>query len=175
MMTRSVKGALMIATAMILFGIVGPMAFAASIEGAGFISIDAADDDAEQQLFLKINEERLREGKHPLKRNPELDELARLKAWDMAHHHYFDHVSKRLGTVFDMLQSQGIAYKWAGENIARVPSAAVAHEAFMESADHRSNILSAGYTDVGVGVVRANGKIYVTQIFMRPRAAVTSS
>ena len=136
--------------------------------------VDAADDDAEESLLRWMNEERAREGREPLARRAALDELARLKAWDMARHGYFDHVSERLGTVFDMLREAGIDFKWAGENIARSPSAGAAHEAFMESPGHRSNILSAGYTDVGIGVVRAGGKLYVCQIFMKPRAHAVS-
>jgi uncharacterized protein YkwD len=88
----------------------------------------------------------------------------------MAERGYFDHVSPVLGTVFDMLRREGVAYKWAGENIARATSLVAAHQALMESPDHRANILSAGYTQVGVGVYRSGGKWHIAQIFMRPRA-----
>jgi len=185
-MTRAFNGVAAIAFAVLLFGSAVEMAVAASIGGSEFeitrivsadegIQVDVADDDAEWSLYRKLNEERIREGREPLTRSAELDRLARQKAWDMVHHRYFDHVSPTLGTIFDMLHSSGIAYKWAGENIARVSSVEVAHEAFMESPDHRANILSAGYTEVGVGVVRAGGKLYVCQVFMMPRAAMTSS
>jgi len=140
-----------------------------ALSSPAFVSIDVADDDAEAYLFGKINEERQKAGRAPLTRSAALDELARLKAWDMAQSGYFDHVSQRYGTIFDMLRERGIAYKWAGENIARAPHAGAAHEALMESPGHRANILSAGYAEAGIGVVRKGGKVYVCQIFMKSR------
>lgn len=128
------------------------------------------DPDAETYLLAALNRERVASGRAPLARDSRLDALARTKARDMAERGYFDHVSPSLGTVFDMLRSQGIDFKWAGENIARVRDVETAHRAFMESAQHRANILSAGYTHVGLGVVRHRGKVYIAQIFMKPRA-----
>src|SRR5690606_13462613 len=96
----------------------------------GAVFVDVADDDAERYLLEMINRERLEGDRRELARNPALDELARLKAWDMARRGYFDHVSSSYGTVFDMLKERGISHKWAGENIARVRDAATAHEAF---------------------------------------------
>lgn len=128
------------------------------------------DPLGEEYLVERLNHERLERGRAPLAQQPELRVLARQKAEDMARNNYFDHISPTLGSVYEMLQNAGIPYKWAGENIARVDAVDVAHAAFMESADHRANILSAGYTQVGVGVVEYRGKIYVCQIFSRPRS-----
>lgn len=128
------------------------------------------ESEAEAYLLQKINEERLAAGREALAVDPLLVHLAREKARDMAERGYFDHVSPVLGTVFDMLRREGVAYKWAGENIARATSLVAAHQALMESPDHRANILSAGYTHVGVGVYRSGGKWHIAQIFMRPRA-----
>lgn len=124
----------------------------------------------EEYLFTALNGERSEAGLPPLVRESRLDALARAKARDMAKNSYFDHVSPTLGTVFDMLRREGIDFKWAGENIARVSHVTTAHRAFMESPEHRANILSAGYTHVGLGVVHHRGKVYVAQIFMKPRA-----
>jgi uncharacterized protein YkwD len=35
----------------------------------------------------------------------------------------------------------------------------------MRSTVHRSNILRAGYRRIGIGVVRRNGRYWVTEIF----------
>lgn len=145
------------------------IAVAAAYDGAALAAAPGVDADAERYLFAQLNQARARHGRERVVRDPALDQVAREKATDMAVNGYFDHVSPTLGTVYDMLTARGMAYKWAGENIARVPSAQVAHEAFMESPDHRANILSAGYTHVGVGVVEARGRLYVAQVFMRPR------
>lgn len=127
------------------------------------------DRTAESYLFEKLNEERTSAGREPLASDPSLVALARRKARDMAVHQYFSHVSPVYGTVFDMLKAEGINYKWAGENIGRGASAASIHRGFVDSPEHRANLLSAGYTRVGVGAVRYRGKLYVAQVFMKPR------
>lgn len=133
--------------------------------------VEVPDDPAvaaEAELLRLINEERERAGRAPLEHDPLLRSLARAKAEDMAVVGYFDHVSPTYGTVYDMLDDAGIRYKWAGENIARAHGIDVAHEALMASPDHRANILSAGYTHVGIGVHRSGNRWYVAQIFARP-------
>lgn len=66
----------------------------------------------------------------------------------------------------------GIPWQAEGENIAIYMSVAGAEQAFMDEPrfehNHRSNILSAKFTDVGVGIVRApNGMYYITQEFVK--------
>lgn len=134
-------------------------------------SVELIDDPAraaEMEFFRLMNEERERAGRQPLVLDHRLQALARAKAEDMAVSGYFDHVSPTYGTVYDMLDDQGIGYRWAGENIARARSVLTAHEALMDSPGHRANILSAGYTHAGIGVYRSQGRWYVAQIFLRP-------
>lgn len=159
----------------VVVSLVGTGSLAAPMAGEsadGFIEVSRAvhwDPAGEARLLAQVNEARHREGRAPLTVDPRLSELARQKAADMALNAYFDHVSPTLGTVYDMLRGAGIDYKWAGENIARLGTVAIAHQSFMESPDHRANILSAGYTRVGIGVAEYRGKVYVCQIFTRPR------
>ena len=41
---------------------------------------------------------------------------------------------------------------------------------WMESPEHRKNILGAGYEQVGIGIGRTDkGKLYFTQLFATPR------
>lgn len=127
------------------------------------------DRSAETYLLEKLNEERKAAGRDPLLSDASLVALARKKARDMAANQYFSHISPTYGSVFDMLQAEGIRYKWAGENIGRGASVASIHRGFVDSPEHRANLLSAGYTHVGIGVVRYRGKVYVAQVFMKPR------
>lgn len=125
---------------------------------------------ADENLSIaKVNAERTARGLPALKVNMELVRLARLKAKDMAENGYFDHISPTYGSPFEMLQAAGISYKFAGENIARVSSVTVAHNAFMDSPGHKANILSAGYSEIGVGVYKSGIKVYVSQLFIKPR------
>ncbi|WP_026694936.1 CAP domain-containing protein [Peribacillus kribbensis] len=119
----------------------------------------------EQKVVELTNAERSKQGLTPLKVDPELSKVARMKSQDMHDKHYFDHTSPTYGSPFDMMKKFGISYKSAGENIAqgqRTPEEVV--NAWMNSAGHRANILNSGYTYIGVGYV-ADGN-YWTQQFI---------
>lgn len=124
---------------------------------------------AESLALAKVNAERKSRGIHELEVNETLVRLARLKAKDMAENGYFSHISPTYGSPSEMMQAAGLSYKWWGENIARASSVSVAHTAFMESKDHRDNILSAGYTQIGIGVYQRGNRVYESQFFMKPR------
>jgi uncharacterized protein YkwD len=69
-----------------------------------------------------------------------------------------------------MMESFGIRFSSGGENIAkgqRTPAEVM--NAWMNSAGHRSNILSASYSQIGVGLAKdRNGVAYWTQMFIKP-------
>lgn len=123
----------------------------------------------EQYLVNAANAERAAAGKAPLSTHSTLTSVARTKARDMAVNGYFDHVSPTLGTARDMMLAAGLNPKYWGENIGMGGSVQSIHSAFMESPGHRANILSAGFTHMGAGVVRQGGRLYVAEEFMRPR------
>ncbi len=119
----------------------------------------------EQEVVRLVNAERAKYGLAALEEDALLTRTARMKSQDMHDKGYFDHNSPTYGSPFDLMKSQGIRYRTAGENIAmgyRTPEAVVA--AWMASAGHRANILNASYTKIGVGYV-ASGN-YWTQHFM---------
>ena len=118
----------------------------------------------EQEVVRLVNVERAKYGLSPLTEDALLTRTARLKSQDMHDRGYFDHNSPTYGTPFQLMKSQGVAYRTAGENIAKgyaTPQAVV--NAWMNSAGHRANILNASYTKIGVGYV-ASGN-YWTQHF----------
>ena len=53
-----------------------------------------------------------------------------------------------------------------GENVGAGPTLRRVHRTFMASAIHRSNILSRRYDRLGVGIVRSDGWLWVTEIFL---------
>jgi len=60
-----------------------------------------------------------------------------------------------------------------GENVGEGGSASVLQSAFMGSPEHRANILSSTYTQIGIGVVvDAKGVMWVSEIFRAPSGAV---
>jgi uncharacterized protein YkwD/ribosomal protein L24E len=117
---------------------------------------------AAADLFDRMNSERLARGLPALAWNPSLASYA--AAWSKTmggsnlHH---SNIGQLLGP-----------FDYVGENIATgsagVPASAL-HIAWMHSLEHRDNILSPGFQNVGVGVYCApNGSIWATTEFGRP-------
>jgi len=130
----------------------------------------AGPTDQENQLISLINSERRKNDLPPLRVNSELSRVAGIKAQDMVDNNYFSHNSPTYGSPFDMMNEFGIKYQYAGENIARNTSVSRAHEALMNSAGHRRNILSPHFTDIGVGIREAErGYIYVEMFIGVPK------
>ncbi len=61
------------------------------------------------------------------------------------------------------------------ENVGYGPDVAAIHTAFMNSPGHRTNILNAKYTEVGVGVVVRNHVMWVAEVFRRPSGETSGS
>ena len=119
----------------------------------------------ERQVVSLVNAERAQYSLPALTLNSDLSAYARVKSDDLRAGGYFSHESPTYGSPFSMMQSFGVTYTAAGENIAMgyaSPEAVV--RAWMDSEGHRANILSASYTQTGVGYV-ADGN-YWTQWFI---------
>lgn len=136
------------------------------------INIPNIDDvkTLENEVIKLVNAERSKRGLQTLTANWEVSRVARYKSQDMAKKGYFSHTSPTYGSPFAMMESFGIKYSAAGENIAkgqRTPQEVM--NAWMNSAGHRSNILSPSYTQIGVGVAKDSaGRYYWTQMFIKP-------
>ena len=59
-------------------------------------------------------------------------------------------------------------YAWAGENVGYGPDLVTLHQAFMNSPEHRANILSTRFTEIGIAVVAKDGVLWVAEVFRRP-------
>ncbi|MGI6697418.1 MAG: CAP domain-containing protein [Clostridia bacterium] len=116
----------------------------------------------EQKLINLINSERTKAGLKPLAIDYNLCKVARIKSEDMRANNYFSHSSPTYGSPFQMMKDFGITYRSAAENIARTYSVDSAHTGFMNSEGHRKNILTPGFTHVGVGI---SGNYY-TEMFI---------
>lgn len=128
-----------------------------------------ATKNVENQVITLTNKERAKYGLKPLKANWELSRIARYKSVDMRDKNYFSHTSPTYGSPFDMIKSFGLSYRSAGENIAAgqsTPQQVV--QAWMNSEGHRANILSADYTEIGVGYATGGSqRYYWTQMFIK--------
>ena len=122
----------------------------------------------EQTAGNLLNSDRARYNLAPLALDPELCRIARIKSQDMRDNQYFAHTSPTYGDVRSMLRHFGYRFTAAGENIAHHATIEKSQAALISSPGHRKNILSSGYTKVGIGVaLDENGFVYLTQIFAR--------
>lgn len=113
-----------------------------------------------------INSEREANDLKTLSYNEAATLCARSHSKDMKENNYFDHNNLNNQTPFDRMNSSGIKYTKAAENIAAGQTSPIfAHYALINSKGHRVNILG-DYSYVGVGVV-FGGKLnmYLTQNF----------
>ncbi|MCT4619157.1 MAG: SafA/ExsA family spore coat assembly protein [Marinisporobacter sp.] len=124
----------------------------------------------ENEVIKLVNIERSKKGLPALKSNWQLSRCARYKSQDMINKNYFSHQSPTYGSPFKMMESFGLKFSSAGENIAkgqRTPQEVM--NSWMNSSGHRSNILSSSFSEIGVGLAKDQyGRCYWTQMFMRP-------
>ena len=124
-------------------------------------------------LFMLTNRERTRANLTPLRRSAELSRAAELQAEQMAAAEKLAHEvpGSRYPTLASRLKLVGYAYRSSGENVAEgYTSGAALMASWMTSPPHRANILSAKYTETGVGMARSNsGRVYSVQVFGRPK------
>ncbi|NLK00133.1 MAG: hypothetical protein GX318_02700 [Clostridia bacterium] len=112
----------------------------------------------EHKMIQLVNQERVSRGLTALEIDLNLVKTARMKSQDMITKNYFAHQSPTYGSPFDLIKSQGISYRTAGENLAGASTVDLAHNNLMNSPGHRANILNPNYTHIGIGVV--NGGNY---------------
>lgn len=132
-------------------------------------SLDAVKAQ-ENEVIRLVNVERAKAGLQALTQNWQLSRVARYKSQDMIDKGYFAHNSPTYGSPFRMMESFGIKYSAAGENIAMgQQSPAQVMNAWMNSPGHRNNIMSPSFTQIGVGLAKdKNGRMYWTQMFIKP-------
>lgn len=105
------------------------------------------------QLLLLTNQKRQENGEPPLILNGTLSAAALNKANDMFAKNYWAHNAPDGTTPWVFIKGAGYNYIYAGENLARgftTPSDVV--NAWMNSPEHKQNMLSANYKDVGFAV-----------------------
>ncbi|HLZ14810.1 MAG TPA: CAP domain-containing protein, partial [Candidatus Saccharimonadales bacterium] len=88
--------------------------------------------------------------------NDQLDQAAQAKANDMATRNYWSHNTPDGATPWTFIINAGYQYQTAGENLAYgFDSSDATLTAWMNSPEHKANILNNTYTDVGFGIANA--------------------
>ena len=134
----------------------------------------AGVSEPEAEIINQVNAERERHGLKPLKFSPRLAVVARGHSYDMVIRHYHDRNSPEGSSPADRIRGVGVEAKAVGENIYvdEVRKLEAIGErtlkGWLDSPEHRANMLSPDFVETGVGVARSSdGSIYVTQDFVR--------
>ena len=119
----------------------------------------AAVTTREAKLLTKINNARAAHGLRPLRLSGELSTTARQH-------------SRQMGSATTLFHTASFAsiccWSAIAENVGMGYSVRELHRAFMHSPAHRANILDPRMRVVGVGLVSAGGRLWVTELFTRP-------
>lgn len=131
--------------------------------------VTEADENA-RKVFELTNEERAKEGLPLLVWNDQLAQSAGAHCQDMIDRDYFAHNSPDGLTPGDRATAAGYLWLWVGENIAAgYPSPEQVMVGWMNSPDHKENILRIQFKELGVAVkVSPTGRAYWAQEFGTP-------
>jgi hypothetical protein len=160
-----------------VFGAIAPLLATVAVTlGAGtvvgLVAPVAAYADSttsmESQFIAKMNAAREANGLHPYAVAGDLTSIARQHSADMARQQQLYHNPN--------LTTQVQNWQAVGENVGEGPTVDDIHNAFMQSPEHRANILDHDFTQVGVGVsVDKNGVIWVTEDFREPMHSTSTT
>jgi uncharacterized protein YkwD len=113
-----------------------------------------ATDMSVQELLDDTNIQRADNGEPSLTINSDLNLAAQTKANNMSALDYWSHDTPDGQTPWSFMTAAGYNYQTAGENLAYgFDTASDVLSGWMNSADHRANILNTTYHDIGFGIV----------------------
>lgn len=125
-------------------------------------------EEIRQALFRLTNRERAKADLSALGQSAALNQAAQTHAEDMATKDFLDHQGSDQSGAADRVRRVNYPHSYRGENIAYHFSDVEAVIAqWMNSADHRQNILDKYTNEIGIGyaVSEASGRHYYVQVF----------
>jgi uncharacterized protein YkwD len=147
--------------------LLGAAAAAIGMTPASADSAESLPSPTVRQVISMVNQARSRAGCGPVAYNSRLGSAARQHSADMAGRRYFSHYTPGGAGPGNRMLNAGYRWNAYGENIAwgqRSPGQVM--NAWLNSPDHRHNILNCRYRSIGVGVAyNRNGTPYWTQDF----------
>lgn len=130
--------------------------------------------EVEEAVFAMTNDIRRRNGLAVLLQDDSCRHAARGQSADMLNRNYFSHTDPEGRTLKERLPAKLATRQW-GENIwagrgydprqVRYLAQKIV-DGWMQSPRHRANILTPGYTHLGVGVMAKNQEVKATQVFI---------
>jgi uncharacterized protein YkwD len=128
----------------------------------------------EAEVLRLVNDERKRAGAPALKSSQRLVLASRGHSYDMALRNYLGHDGPAGDTPAERVRGVGVDSASLGENIYldrdtdRAKLAERVVKAWLDSSEHRVNMLSPDFATTGIGIARAaDSTAYVTQDFAK--------
>ncbi len=131
---------------------------------------------AETFLLNLLNRHRADAHTHPLTLNPRLTAISHAHSCDMYQHQRLDHIGSDGSTPTQRIQTLGGQLNAWGENIgdadgygldggiSMIDSQMMAEP--LTPYDHHYNIVNSAYSQVGLGIIYANGQVWFTEDFV---------
>lgn len=113
----------------------------------------------ERAFASKLNLARRAAGRTTLNLDPQLSKAAKVHTREMVNKNLLYH------TPTETLKRRVTNWYELGENVGVGSTVTSLNTAFMNSEAHRSNILYPSFRYVGIGAMKANGRLWVTFIF----------
>ena len=149
----------------------GTALLAALIGTAGLTAVAASPAAASgpytSNILSAVNSQRAAHGLRPYVLRSDLSSVA--YGW-----------SRHMASTSSLSHNPGLTtqitnWRWVGENVGYGPDWSTVMAAFMASPAHRANILDHDFTEIGIGVVVAGGRVWITQDFRQPMSSSSSS
>jgi len=110
-----------------------------------------------EKLFYFTNAAREEANLSDLQLDPILSQIADQKSQDMIARGYFGHLDPDGQNVWQKVNNSGYKYLEVGENLAKnIDSEEEIVRAWLDSAEHRENLLNSEFKDVGIGVAKGD-------------------
>lgn len=146
---------------------IGCALFVAFTLAYGAFAQQTSDAGSEQHLFALINQERVKAGQPALLYDERLALAARKHTQLMVHDDSLSHQLDGEEPLQLRVSDEHVRCDHDGENIALDSDLEVAHSMLMQSPHHRDNILGPQFNAVGIGIVKNDELIYITEDFAR--------
>ncbi|MBV8961248.1 MAG: CAP domain-containing protein [Actinobacteria bacterium] len=151
--------------ALVVAALLGSITMA--VLGATAASATPAVDEA--SFLVKINALRVSQGLVPLTLDAHLIDIARNWSAKMASDGAISHNPDLAAQV------GGNGWRTLGENVGVGSTVDWLENAFENSPHHYANLVDPDYRWIGLGVVEANGQVWVTEDFEQPKTVVSAA
>ncbi len=124
-------------------------------------------DETSLEVLKLVNEYRAKAGLPALEMDPALYEAAKIRAEEL--YDSYSHTRPNDSKWFTVLEEVDFGYSFAGENIAftegKLSTPKTVMKLWMDSPDHRENILNESGSLVGISAFKYKNKTYWVQLF----------